>query len=230
MSSKISNAVFVFLCALVQTAGAAEYPDPERFRTAIDEFAADASANPPAPGGIVATGSSSMRGWHPRITQDLAPIRIIPRGFGGSNMRDVRYFIDELVLRYKPRAVMLYEGDNDIAEGIAPEIIAEEFLAIATEIHSQLPNTRIYVLAIKPSIARWHMWPDMVQTNDALEKACSLDPRMTYIDVATPMLNSDGEPLENIFVADQLHMNDAGYDIWRDTVRPVLLEAEADHE
>ena len=212
------------------TAPAAEYPDPQRFRSAIDAFlAADAEAAP-AKGAVVATGSSSMRGWHARIAEDLAPLTVIPRGFGGSNMHDVRHFLDELVLRHAPRAVLLYEGDNDIAAGIEPEQVLAEFDAINAAIAERIPDTRIYILAVKPSIARWQLWPAMTATNDLLKARAENDPRLTFIDIATPMLGDDGEPLAEIFVADMLHMNAAGYDIWRDAVRPVLVEAEAMHE
>ena len=211
-------------------AAAAEYPDPERYRPAIDAFAAEAEDAPPPAGAIVATGSSSMRGWHGRIAEDLAPLAIVPRGFGGSNMADVVHFVDELVLRYKPRAVLLYEGDNDVALGATPAQIIGHFDAFAAAIHKALPETRIYILAVKPSLARWHLWDTMQGTNAGLAERAAADPRLTFIDVATPMLNEDGEPRPNIFVEDGLHMNGAGYDIWRDAVRPVLLTAEADRQ
>lgn len=81
-------------------------------------------------GAIVATGSSSMKGWHDRIAADMAPLSIIPRGFGGSNTYDVRYFLEELVLQHEPRAVMIYEGDNDVAFGASPEQPLLRFEAI----------------------------------------------------------------------------------------------------
>lgn len=209
---------------------AAEYPDPGRFRGAIDAFQAAEAESMPARGAVVATGSSSMRGWHGRIADDLAPLTIIPRGFGGSNMHDVRHFLDELVLRHEPRAVLLYEGDNDVAAGLAPEQILAEFDAIDAAIAGRLPETRIYILAVKPSIARWQLWPTMAATNELLRARADNDPRLTYIDIATPMLGEDGKPLAEIFVADMLHMNGLGYDIWRDAVTPVLVEAERAYE
>ena len=216
--------------ALLTITAAAEYPDPERFRPAIDAFLAADAESPPPKGTIVATGSSSMRGWHSRIAEDLSPLTIIPRGFGGSNMNDVRHFLDELVLRHAPRAVLLYEGDNDAAGGVAPDEIMAHFDAIAAGIHEVLPETRIYILAVKPSIQRWHLWESMSATNALLADRAANDARLTFIDIATPMLGEDGKPLPEIFVADNLHMNDAGYDIWRDVVRPIVLEAEAAHE
>ena len=220
----------LLLFAATLPVAAAEYPDPERYRAAIDAFAAQAEEFPPPAGAIVATGSSSMRGWHGRIAEDLAPLAIVPRGFGGSNMADVVHFVDELVLRYEPRAVLLYEGDNDAALGATPAQILGHFDAFAAAVHEALPATRIYILAVKPSLARWQLWPTMQATNAGLAERAAADPRLTFIDVATPMLNDAGEPRPNIFVEDGLHMNGAGYDIWRDAVRPVLLAAEADRQ
>ena len=208
-------------------ANAAEYPDPQRYRAAIEAFVQSEAESPAPKGAIVATGSSSMRGWHHRIATDLAPLTVVPRGFGGSNMRDVRHFLEDLVLRHEPRAVLLYEGDNDIAFGATPEQVLAHFDAIAAALRQRLPQTRLYVLAIKPSIARWHLWPEMEATNALLAGRAETDENITFIDIATPMLNHNGEPRTNIFVADNLHMNDAGYDIWRNTVRPILVDAEA---
>ena len=214
------------LLALFGGAMAAEYPDPERYRGAIDAFLASEAESPPAAGAIVAVGSSSIRRWHGRIAADLAPLAIIPRGFGGSTMADVRHFLEELVLRHRPRAVLLYEGDNDLALGLAPEQILAQFDAIAAAIRERLPETRIYLLAVKPSISRWHLRDSMRSVNALFASRAEADPGITFIDIATPMLNEAGEPHEDIFVADQLHLNDAGYDIWRQTIQPVLAKAE----
>ena len=214
----------------MQAALSVEYPDPERYRGAIDAFLAAEEATPVATGGILATGSSSMRGWHGRIEADLEPLTVIRRGFGGSTMNDVRHFLGELVLRHRPRAVLLYEGDNDLALGATPEQVLGHFDAIVAGIHADLPRTRIYVLAVKPSLARWHLDEVMQRTNALLVERAEADARLTFLDVATPMLNGAGEPRSQIFVADGLHMNDAGYDIWRDVVRGVLVAAEGEVE
>ena len=203
----------------------AQYPDPERYREAIDNYLAAEADAPPPKGAIVGTGSSSMLFWR-GIEEDLAPLTIIPRGFGGSTMRDLRHFLEELVFRHAPRAVLIYEGDNDVAVGATPAQILEHFDAIVAEIRERLPKTRIYILAVKPSMARWHLWDAMRTTNERFAARAEADPLLTYIDIATPMLNAAGEPRPDIFAGDKLHMNAAGYDIWRDVVRPVLLAAE----
>jgi lysophospholipase L1-like esterase len=205
---------------------AAEYPATDRWKTTMGGFQLEDEIIGERPGAIVATGSSSMRFWDHRIHKDLSPLTIISRGFGGSNMNDVLAFLDTLVLKHKPRAVMLYEGDNDVAQGVPVEVILETFGKAIGKIHAQDSNIRIYLLSVKPSISRTEMWPTMLEVNRGLENMAKADQRITYIDVATPMLNADGSIRDDLFVSDQLHMNQMGYDIWRNVVAPVLIENE----
>lgn len=207
-----------------------EYARPERFESAIAAFEAQDAENPPPPDAIVCIGSSSMRGWHPTIHEDLAPLTVIPRGFGGSNMYEALHYADRIILPYAPRAIVLYEGDNDVAQEISPQKIAETFEMFARTIHDELPECRIYFLSIKPSIRRWSMWPQMAQANRLIAEQCERDERLRYVDVASKMLNDAGKPRPEIFLGDNLHMNRAGYVIWRDVLRPVLMESELQHE
>ena len=223
---RVVGVVGVAATGLSGTFAAEKYPpDPERYREAIDNYLASEADAPPPKGAIVGTGSSSMLFWR-GIKEDLAPLTIIPRGFGGSTMPDLRHFLGELVFRHAPRAVLIYEGDNDVFLGATPAQILEHFDAIVAAIHERLPKTRIYILAVKPSVARWHLWDAMRATNALFASRAEADPLLTYIDIATPMLNEAGEPRPDIFIRDKLHMNPAGYDIWREVVRPILLAAE----
>lgn len=202
--------------------------DPSRFEHVIAAYESEHTTAPK--GAIIGYGSSSMRGWHKTIAEDLAPLTIVPRGFGGSTMNDAVHFMDRVILPLKPRAVLLYEGDNDVADRHPTEQIVSKYREFLTRLHKALPETRVYILSVKPSILRWKMWPAMQELNEELKKLAEADPRVTYIDVGTPMLGPDGKPRPDIFQRDKLHMNRKGYEIWRDTVRPVLLEKEKDAE
>lgn len=238
MTTKSAAVIGLLLCAagipcLAQQsrpANHAGYADPARFAKAIEDFEAADRQQPPPAGGIVCIGSSSLKGWHADIRKDLAPLTIIPRGFGGSTMNDALHYADRIVLPYRPRAIVLYEGDNDIAQRIPPEKIAATFQAFVDRIHRHLPDTRIYVLSIKPSISRWKHWPMTLQANRLLADACARDKRLFYVDVATPMLDADGRPRGELLKADNLHMTRAGYEVWRDVLRPILLKAELPFE
>lgn len=223
--------LFSFVCfALVCFNVSAAYPNPERFENSIKKFEENDKKKQPPEGAIVCVGSSSMRGWHSSIKKDLAPLTVIPRGFGGSNMNDVLHFINRIVINYKPRAILLYEGDNDMAANIKPEKFIVKFNKFVADIHKVLPETRIYVLAIKPSISRWKLWPSMKKSNKLLQEKCEQDELLTYIDIATPMLDANNNPKKEIFKKDNLHMNRKGYDIWTKTVKTIIDEKELKHE
>ena len=203
-----------------------EYPAPERFSEEIQRFEAEDRRQAPPRNAIVCIGSSSMRGWHGTIRGDLAPLTIIPRGFGGSNMNDALHFADRIVLPCRPRAIVVYEGDNDVAQGIAPEKIADTFRAFSKKVHADLPECRIYFLSIKPSIQRWSLWPKMKEANHLVAMECMKDKRLVFVDVASGMLDGEGNPRRGLFKEDKLHMTRAGYVIWRNVLRPILAKAE----
>lgn len=208
----------------------AEWPDPLRYQDEIAAYEAqDRIAIPPARA-IVCVGSSSMRMWQDRIERDLAPLTIVPRGFGGSNMEDLLYYLDRIVIPYRPRAVVLYEGDNDMELKHSPRQTMRTFKQIIHRLHERLPETRIYVLSVKPCESRWARWPQTQALNARLRRACKRDPLLTYVDVATPLLNQQGRPDPRYYGEDKLHLSDAGYDQWRNVLRPVLLQREARYE
>lgn len=205
--------------------------EPQRFEEDIQAFEASDKLSPPPAGAIVVTGSSSVRRWHPTIEKDLSPLTVIPRGFGGSTMEDALYWIDRVAIAYKPRAVVVYEGDNDTGRyKVPPATIAGQFEKIVQKIHAALPAARVYVISVKPSVSRWDTWPQAIQTNDLLKAIDAKDDLVTYIDVATPMLKPDGKVMTDIFVEDNLHLNAKGYEIWAAAVRAVLVPAEGKHE
>ena len=217
--------------APVATAAAAKspkpWPKPERYEKEIAAFEAADKLKPPPQGAIVAIGSSSMRGWHKSIHEDLAPLTVIARGFGGSCMNDALFYTDRIVLAYKPRAVVLYEGDNDIAGGYGVEQFIASVNAFVDRIHKADPATRIYLMSVKPSPSRWNFWPEVQRANGLLKEIAEKDKLVTYIDVATPMLKADGTPMDGIYLNDNLHMKPAGYAIWTAAVKPVLMQWEA---
>ena len=202
------------------------YPDPGRFEDSIREFEEIDRTNPPPRGAIGVTGSSSIDQWYHRMPADLAPLPVIPRGFGGSNLNDLQHFAPRIVLPYQPRAVVIYEGDNDLFAGIAPRTVRVRFEALVAWLHRKLPGARIYYISTKPSPRRASLWPKTVKLNASIRAVCDRDPLLTYIDVATPMLGPDGQPRSELFKEDKLHMNDAGYDLWTRVIKPVLLEKE----
>ena len=198
------------------------YPDPERLAGEIQAFAAADSLDFPEPGGFLCLGSSSIRMWHPTLARDLAPRPVIARGFGGSTMYDAIHFAPRILLPYKPAAILLYEGDNDIDFGVTPGEYMAAFEAFLQMVRAELPEVRIHVLAIKPSGLRWGRWPAMQEANRLLAGRCADDPLLQFIDVATPLLDDQGMPRDELFLADRLHLNARGYAVWTEVVNGAL--------
>jgi len=193
---------------------------PEVWETSIEAYEASDSENPPDPGSIVFTGSSSILLWD-TLAEDMAPMAVLNRGFGGSVIAHVTHFADRIVLPYEPSAIVLYAGDNDIAFGLSSDCTFRDFEAFVEHVHAAAPDTPIYYISIKPSPARWALWEDMQRANQLIEARTKTDPALHFIDVSEAMLDEQGEPIEELFV-DGLHMTPAGYQLWTSIVRPRL--------
>lgn len=188
---------------------------------ALAAFAAADLKSAPAPGGVLFVGSSSIRLWD-SLESDFAGARVIKRGFGGSRLYDCVRLLDRLVIQYRPRIVMLYAGDNDLAEGSTPEEVLERVKAFTEGVHSRLPGTRVWFISIKPSPARRALIDRARAANQLVEEYAATHPALDYIDVFTPMLAADGSPRRELFRTDALHLNDAGYALWRSIIRPFV--------
>lgn len=191
----------------------------------IAAFEADDKITPKDPGAILFTGSSSIRMWS-TLERDMAPMRVLNRGFGGAHMEHVLYFADRIITPYAPRAIVLYVGDNDIGADKTPAIVENDFLDLVAHIRKTQPNVPIYFLTIKASRLRWSLWPTMNEANERIVALAESDPLIRVIDVSAPMveLGAGGKPPADLFRFDGLHLSEAGYALWTKIVRARLLE------
>jgi len=206
--------------AQVQAPGTARDWEP-----AIRKFEESDKTNPPKPGSIVFTGSSSIVKWS-TLADDMKPLEVVNRAFGGSQYSDVDQYAKRIVNVYRPRAVIVYAGDNDLAANSpkTPESVANDFKHFVQIVHSDLPDTWIYVMAIKPSKLRWDQWPQMKAADQMIQAFCQTQQRVQYIDVATPMFAADGSLPADLFVADGLHPTPKLYAMWTTIIKPILLQ------
>lgn len=190
-----------------------------------------AQKDPPAPGGIICIGSSHMQLWK-TVQEDLSPLTVYNYGIGGSRMSHAaELFIDNLAIPFKPRAVILYEGSNDINAGTSPEGVLEHFREMHRKLHAALPETRLYVLGVVPSPGkRFEKIADLLLTNELLARECATEPWMKFIDTTSPLLGPEGKPREELFKPSDIHMLPAGYGVWKAAIAPVLLPAEQPFE
>ncbi|MGH7651969.1 MAG: SGNH/GDSL hydrolase family protein [Gemmatimonadaceae bacterium] len=193
--------------------------EPQPFEDEIAQFEAADSANPPRKGGVLFVGSSSIRLW-PNLQRDFPRVNALQRGFGGSELSQVVYYAPRIVLPYCPRRVVLYAGDNDLADGKTPEQILHDYKDFVAIVHRAMPNTRIAFVSIKPSRSRWALADRMRATNDMVRAYTATDSLLTYIDVFAPMLGSNGQPRDELLAPDMLHLNARGYALWRRLITP----------
>jgi lysophospholipase L1-like esterase len=187
----------------------------EKYVAAFDE--ADKTAPPPK-GEIVFVGSSTIQYWD---TAHFFPdLKIINRGIAGTELSDALRYIDRLVLRYEPRMVVVYAGDNDIGGGKISEQIAVDFERFVRAVHAKLPQTRILYIGIKPSPLRWLQVDRKRAANDIIRAICQRDDRLAFLDFDNLMLGWDEKPRRDLYVEDGQHLSPLGYQVWTAVVRP----------
>lgn len=230
VASPAGSLLTLALGASIATAALAAEPipcKPEVWAEAISAFAKqDATEAPPAEE-VLFVGSSSIRMWD--LKKSFPDLPAINRGFGGSQICDVTHFADELVVKHRPRVVVCYAGDNDIAAGKSAEQVHRDFLAFVEKVHKPLPETRVVFVSIKPSVARWKLADEIRKANALIREEASDEKKLVFVDVWGEMLGADGAPRKELLRDDGLHLNDAGYAVWTKLLRPHLGKKE-NHE
>lgn len=194
---------------------------PEQWKAEIDRFTAADASHPPASQAVLFIGSSTIRKWT-SLAKDFPDLPVINRGFGGSELSDSVFYADRIAIPYRPRLIVLYAGDNDLARGKTAETVHADFHAFCAKIHAALPATRILYISIKPSPSREKLKDKVLAANALIASECRKEPRLAFADVYAPMLDAKGDPRRELFVQDMLHLNAAGYASWTRVVAPFL--------
>ncbi|WP_439481150.1 SGNH/GDSL hydrolase family protein [Cyclobacterium plantarum] len=215
----MKNFFYLFLLYFISNS-LAFAQDPTRFSDQVSQISKDYPVSD-YQSLVVFTGSSTIRMWK-SLQQDFPGERIVNAGFGGSQASDLLHYLDELVLDYKPEKVFIYEGDNDISAGKSTEEIITTYNLIVEQIENESPNTEIVLISAKPSVARWNLADEYIALNAAMKKYARGKKKVKYADLWKPMLNSEKKPMEDIFLKDNLHMNEKGYAIWAKTISKFL--------
>jgi len=178
-------------------------------------------ANPPAEDAVFFVGSSTIRLWD--LKRCFPDFTALNRGFGGCEYADIAYYLGRIVTPHKPKTVVLYAGDNDIARGKPAAAVFADFKEVVERIRQASPDSRIIVLAAKPSVARWNLYPIMKDFNARVAGYANSDANMIYIETSGTILGADGQPRNEMFQSDGLHLNNSGYDAWTALVKPHLV-------
>jgi len=210
----VLTALLLFICFSVFA------QDPARFKSQVSQINKDYPTQNNL-NTIVFTGSSTIRMWK-SLQEDFPEHKVINAGFGGSQSSDLLFYLNELVLDYKPSKVFIYEGDNDLSGGKSVEEILVNYNLITSKIHRALPETEIILISPKPSVSRWELADKYLELNKNLKKSTKGKKYLKYADLWKPMLNKDKEPMKDIFLKDNLYMNEKGYAIWAKTIKKFL--------
>ncbi len=173
---------------------------------------------------ILFTGSSSFRLWS-NIKTDLAPHEIIQRGFGGSNISEMAYYINRIANYHPYKAIVFYSGANDLTGGNqdkSPTQILETFKYILKKLHTTHPNTPFFWVHISPNESRWKVWDKVQQTNQLFKEYADKTDAFKVIEASSAFLNADGKPIPSYFKPDKLHPTEEGYKAWAKLIKPYL--------
>jgi lysophospholipase L1-like esterase len=213
--------VFCLLTALIFNCSVKAQP----FIEEINAFKKQDSVAMPPKNAILFVGSSSFRMWT-SLDQDFPVHSIINRGFGGSTLPDIIRYVDQVIIPYQPRQIVIYCGDNDLASSdtISAQTVNMRFQQLFHHIRKQLPEVAIAFVSIKPSPSRQHLLQKEAKCNDLIKDFLKNQTKTAYIDVFSAMIDEKGNPKADLFVDDRLHMNKKGYAIWVQVIEPHLIK------
>jgi len=197
----------------------------KRFQNDIDKYENDNKELKDFSCDVLFLGSSSINLWH-NINTDLAPLKIIRRSYGGSTLRDNIYNYNTVARGYKPKKIAVYI-ENDLgtsAESITPGECYDIFRLFIQMLQRDYPNIPVYIISFKPSFAKMHQLADQLIVNRLLKDYAARTPYVEYIDITKGMYDDNGQLREDIFIGDRLHMNQKGYNIWINEIKPTLMK------
>lgn len=195
------------------------------FINEIKAFRKADSITSPAKNAVLLLGSSSFTKW--KDVQDYFPAHtMLNRGFGGSSLTDVIYYANDVILKYNPKQILIYCGENDIAGSstVTADTVFERFKTLYSIIRSKFKKVPIAFISMKPSPSREKYLATMQKGNAQIKSFMEQQKRAAYIDVYSSMLDANGKVLTHIFIADKLHMNAEGYKIWQGVIAPYLVK------
>ena len=195
----------------------------DTFIDEINEFKRLDNENFPGKGKILFTGSSSIRFWD-SLEEDMEPLEVLNRGFGGAQISHVIHHFKDIVKPYNPRAIVFFCGTNDLTALKTPEETVHDFKKFLSLVRNEFGNIKVYVIGIKPTVDRLYLDKEERIFNSLVSSLASDDAYLEYINIWDSMLNQDGSRMPELFIEDGLHMNEKGYEVWTKKVRESLVK------
>jgi hypothetical protein len=204
-------------------------PEVKAWETDISKFELLDQSESYPDDAILFAGSSSIRLWS-TLAADMAPYSVIQRGYGGAKLSDFAVYADRFFSPHKCSALVMFIG-NDITgsnDDKSPEEVKKLFLNVLNTFRKSHPDTPFFWIAVTPASSRWNAWPEISKANDLIRKACEKHHNTYFIKTDYAFLTEAGTPDDNLFIADKLHLNTKGYQIWtkiiKDELNKVLIK------
>lgn len=216
------SSVGVFLFAILQAAqGAETNHDFGKWEKEISAYEASDKTNPPPKGALLFIGSSTIRLWK-TLAQDFPRVKVINRGFGGSQIVDSTHFAERVIFPYEPSRIFLRAGGNDLWEGKSAEEVFGNFKEFVVKVRGKLPKTEIVFIGWNPTIARWKQVEKEKALNAMVKEYVQQNEGLQYIDTYSLPIGTNGKPRPELFLPDKLHFNAEGYKLLAECVRPFV--------
>lgn len=198
--------------------------DLARFADQVTALEENMSACPPAPGGILFYGSSTMVNWRQNnlLQRQFAPLPVLSTGFGGSTAEEALYYYRQLVLPAKPSVLVYYEGDNDLCLGYTPAQIIELTHRLFEWARCDLPGIRFVIIPVKDYPAQIATQDQLAAINQLFLDYAAAFMDTLVVDIKPVLYDEQGQMRTDIFEADNVHFNLKGYTLLAAAVKPIL--------
>lgn len=200
---------------------------PDRFAAQVAKLVADDQANPPADGSILFIGSSIWRLWS-TVAQDMAPLPVYNRAFGGSQTPDMLRHFDALVVPHKPRIIVYYCGSNDVNAGETADAISGRIHQFATRVGKSLPGTKMIFASINRSPDKEKRWDVVDAVNARVRDDFTKEfAYLSYVELNPALFDAAGKARVELYLPDMLHFKPPAYVAFTEILKPALTRAWA---
>ncbi|MCJ7447889.1 MAG: GDSL-type esterase/lipase family protein [Bacteroidales bacterium] len=200
-----------------------ELPEVKAWETEIAKFEEFDKTEQYATDAIIFAGSSSIRLWS-TLAEDIAPFKVIKRGYGGAKLSDFATYAERIFSPHSCSAVVIFIANDIIGsdKDKSPEEVKRLFLSVLKTIRRSHPDVPVLWIGVTPTSSRWKAWPEISKANDLISEACQNRRNTYFIRTDYAFLNGNGQPRDELFVADKLHLNREGYKLWTQIIKPEI--------
>lgn len=171
---------------------------------------------------VLLTGSSTIAMWD-TSDEDLAPMNTINIGVGSTTLADQLVYLEPIVTKFKPRAIVMYAGANDLANTNDSTALVTKINTYITQLRTELPDTVLYFVSVNVAPSRSANAAAIKRVNEQVQSEVTPGGALQYIETNAALLNPDGTVNTSLFRSDGTHLNDAGYDVFAKVVNDRLI-------